>query len=352
MPRCPVATDFEPERGSGVAAPVFVSASAAVKVLDWCAVIDHLRAVYSRPLEAKAQPPRLVTQGSGARLRTLTAALPTDRIVGAKLMASSRLKRTAYLVVLFDQQEGGVIALLDGNAITACRTAATTALALDCIVRPRAPRLGILGSGMEARAHLLAFAAIRKPTEVRVFSPSPENRAAFAIEFTQRLGIPCRAVDSPAAVVDNADVLIAAARSRDETPIFGGALLRPGMTVASVGSTLPEQREIDPETIARSDLIIADEPAEVATKTGDFIAASRIGLSFADKMASLNDLVRGRVADRLAEARLVLFKSIGAGVQDIAVAEFMLDRAVKTGLASELPLELAIKRGTGEDRWF
>jgi ornithine cyclodeaminase/alanine dehydrogenase len=332
--------------------PVFVSAAAAVKVLDWRAIVDHLRAVYSLPLEREAQPPRLVTRGNGARLRTLTAALPSGAVIGAKVMASSRSKRTAYLITLFDQQEGGVVALLDGNAITACRTAATTALAVDCILRSTAPRLGILGSGVEARGHLLAIAAIRKPSEVFVFSPSPQNRGAFAAEFTERLGVPCRAVESPAAVVAAADLLLAAARSRDETPVFSGAHLRTGMTVASIGSTLPEQREIDPETIARSDLIIADEPDEVATKTGDFIAATRAGVSFSAKMASLNDLVMGRVKDRLDGAGLVMFKSVGAGIQDIAVAEFVLDRAVKAGLASELPLDLAIKHGGGDERWF
>jgi ornithine cyclodeaminase/alanine dehydrogenase len=217
----------------------------------------------------------------------------------------------------------------------------------------RAPlRLGILGSGMEARAHLLAITAMRRPSEILVFSPSPENRAAFANEFTQRLAVPCRAVASPAAVVAGADLLVAAARSRDETPIFRGAELREGMTVISIGSTLPEQREIDPETIARCDLIVADEPEEVGRQTGDFIAARRAGVSFEDKLASLSDLVMGKLTHRLAASRLTMFKSVGAGIQDIAVAEFVLDRAVAMGLATELPIELAIKRGSGEARWF
>jgi ornithine cyclodeaminase/alanine dehydrogenase-like protein (mu-crystallin family) len=54
----------------------------------------------------------------------------------------------------------------------------------------------------------------------------------------------------------------------------------------------------------------------------------------------------------LAVSRLTMFKSVGAGIQDIAVAEFVLDRALAMGLATELPLELAIKRGSGEARWF
>jgi ornithine cyclodeaminase/alanine dehydrogenase len=159
-------------------------------------------------------------------------------------------------------------------------------------------------------------------------------------------------VDSSDAVVASADLLLAAARSRDETPTFRGAQLRPGMTVVSIGSTLPEQREIDPETIARCDLIVADEPEEVATKTGDCIAAARAGIEFHDKIVSLNALVMGQVQERLAKAEIAMFKSVGAGIQDIAVAELLLDRAVSAGLASPLPIELAIKRGAGESRWF
>jgi ornithine cyclodeaminase/alanine dehydrogenase len=227
-------------------------------------------------------------------------------------------------------------------------------MAVDCLwdAAPGSLRIGVLGSGMEARAHLLAIAAVRKPSEVLVFSPSPENRAAFAAEFAQRLAVPCRAAESPAAVVAGCDLLIAAARSRDETPIFRGADLRQGMIVVSIGSTLPEQREIDPEAIARCDLIVADEPHEVANQTGDFIAARRAGVKFDDKLASLTELVMGSLKDRLAVSRLTMFKSVGAGIQDIAVAEFVLDRALAMGLATELPLELAIKRGSGEARWF
>src|SRR5689334_7387777 len=144
--------------------PVFISAASAAKTLDWRAMVAQLKAVYAAPVEAGSRPPRLVTRGDGMRLRTLTAALPSGRLVGAKLMASSRAKRTAYLIALFDQQEGGIVALMDGNAITACRTAATSAAAVDCLMPPdRASlRVGILGSGMEARAHLLAIAAMRR----------------------------------------------------------------------------------------------------------------------------------------------------------------------------------------------
>jgi ornithine cyclodeaminase/alanine dehydrogenase-like protein (mu-crystallin family) len=63
--------------------------------------------------------------------------------------------------------------------------------------------------------------------------------------------------------VAGADLLVCAARSRDEQPALRGAWLEPGMTVISIGSTVPEQRELDVEAIAGADVVVADQVHEV-----------------------------------------------------------------------------------------
>ena len=87
--------------------------------------------------------------------------------------------------------------------------------------------------------------------------------------------------------------------------------IRDGATVVSIGSTVPEQREIDVGVIDRCDLIVCDAVHEVAGETGDMIAATQAGITFDDKVVSLNALMRGELTDRLAAARLPLFKSVG-----------------------------------------
>jgi ornithine cyclodeaminase/alanine dehydrogenase-like protein (mu-crystallin family) len=120
-------------------------------------------------------------------------------------------------------------------------------------------------------------------------------------------------------------------------------MLCPGMVVVSIGSTAPEQREIDPRTVEACDLIVADQVDEVMEETGDFIAARAAGVRFEHKVASLNDLVMGKLGERVASARLPMYKSVGAALQDIAVAEIAVRRARERGLAVPLPIELDIK---------
>ena len=115
------------------------------------------------------------------------------------------------------------------------------------------------------------------------------------------------------------------------------------MFVASIGATLPEHIEIDTATIERSDLIVADMPGEVMEETGCFRAAHAAGIRFEDKFVSLNELMAGKADDRLRAAKQPMFRSVGASLQDLAVAELAYREALRRGLATELPIELSVK---------
>jgi alanine dehydrogenase len=129
-------------------------------------------------------------------------------------------------------------------------------------------------------------------------------------------------------------VVLCAARSRDESPVLLGQWLEPGMTVVSIGSTLPEQREVDEQVIAQATIIVADMPEEVAHDTGDMLAAARAGVEFAGKLVSLSDFVAGRAARKPGD--IVVYKSVGSALQDVITAEMLLARARAVGLGSEL----------------
>ena len=150
-----------------------------------------------------------------------------------------------------------------------------------------------------------------------------------------QLGLLAVAVNSAPEAVRDADVVLCAARSRDESPVLLGEWLEPGMTVVSIGSTLPEQREVDEQVIARAAIIVADMPEEVAHDTGDMLAARRANIDFAGKLVSLSDLVGGRLERRPED--IVLYKSVGSALQDVITAEMLLARARAKGLGTELP---------------
>jgi alanine dehydrogenase len=326
--------------------PVFVSADAARTVFRWADAVDAIRVAYGTVNSAGATPPRSIAAEGSAWLRVLPSMPSGSRYFGAKLMGSpgtTSPPRVEYVIVLFDRQTGSIAAFLDGNVITGLRTAATSAVALDRLAPQRPLRLAVLGSGFEATMHTRALASIRELSDVAVFSPTPHRRAAFAAAVAGELGVAARAAETPQEAITSADVVIAAARSHGEAPIVYGEWLAPGAVVASIGSTVPQQREIDVSVVERADLIVCDVLDEVLDSTGDMIAATAAGIEFRHKAVSLTDLLSGACDQRLAAAVNLMFKSVGSGLQDIVVAELVLTNALHAGLATELPIAFETK---------
>lgn len=321
----------------------FISESDTERLLTWPDVIACLAAAYRAPEKPEATPPRVVARGNKVWLRTLAAVPSSGRHMGVKIIARSRLMRASYLIPLWDQDTAELVGILDGKHITAMRTAGTSAVAVDRLMSRGSARVAVLGAGSEANAHVNAMAVVRKIDSLAVFSPTPKNRQAFAERFSAQLGIRCIACASAEEAVAAADLVIAAARSHDETPILRGAWLRPGMTIVSIGSTMPEQREIDAEVVRRADPIIVDVPEEVIHETGDMLAARADGVAFEHKIATLADLVQEKTPGRRSPQDIVMFKSVGSGLQDIAVAEMCFEKACRLGRGTALPVGLVVK---------
>ena len=187
--------------------------------------------------------------------------------------------------------------------------------------------MAVIGSGFEAKTHLEALAGTMPLGPVSVFSPRETSRAAFC-EAMAAKGIAVRSADSAREAVAASDLVICAARSRDESPTLLGAWLRPGMTVVSIGSTLPEQRELDAEAIGRADVIVADMIEEVAH-------------DFADRLVSLADVVSGRHPARTDPGQILIYKFVGAAVQDLAVAAMCVARARTLGIGTPIPAPIS-----------
>ncbi|MCA0243360.1 MAG: ornithine cyclodeaminase family protein [Proteobacteria bacterium] len=322
---------------------LFIGDAEVAALADWPAVVAALAAAYARPLSPAMLPPRSMARGDGIWLRSLSAVSPgvppDGGHLGCKLIAASpRARRASYLVALFDPATMALSALIDGNRITGLRTAGTAAVAVDRLAPRRPLTVAVIGAGFEARGALHALRAVRELRQVRVYSPTPASRERFAAAFGPALDI--TAVDRAEAAVRGAELVICAARSRDESPVLRGAWLPRGATVVSLGSTLPEQREVDEDTMARAACIVADMPDEVLHDTGDAIAAVRAGVPLAGKLLPLADVVAGRTTPRRAAGDIVLYKSVGSALQDVVIAELLLARARQRGLGTALPASI------------
>ncbi|MBX3649942.1 MAG: ornithine cyclodeaminase family protein [Burkholderiales bacterium] len=320
----------------------YLSDTEVAGLLAWPDVIQCLRAAYQTQHKPDAMPARVVARGDASRLRVLTAVPTGSRYMGTKTI-SSAVAGATYTIMLWAQDTAEPVGLLDAERITAMRTGGTSAVAMDRLLPAGPVRAAVLGTGTEASGHVRALAAIRKIDSLMVYSPTPANRDRFAKAMTRELGVTAHAVLTAQEAVDGAQLVIAAARSRDETPILEGAWLRPGMMVVSIGSTLPEQREIDVEVVRRADLIVADMPDEVTHETGDMLAATEAGVDFGGKLISLASLLQVGMRAGQRPDNIVLFKSVGSGLQDVTLAGMCFDKALQQNVGSLLPVTMKLK---------
>lgn len=319
---------------------LFLRDADVASLADWPAAVEALSRAYAANVDPAMVPPRSMARAPGRWLRGLTAVSPSGPHMGCKLIAASMTQRRAsYLISLFDAS-AALAALIDGNRITGIRTAATAVVALRLVAPQRPLTVAMIGAGFEARGLLSALLACLQVTRVRVFSPTPASREGFAASFRTPDGPDVSAVASAEEAARGADVVLCAARSRDESPVLRGQWLAPGATVVSLGSTLPEQREVDEVTLERATRIVADMPDEVLHETGDALVAIERGVDVASRLVALSDVAAGKAPGRTSADDIVVYKSVGSALQDVVIAEMLFERAKALGLGVELPVSI------------
>jgi thiomorpholine-carboxylate dehydrogenase len=218
------------------------------------------------------------------------------------------------MIVLFRPDTGEPLAVMDGRLITEMRTAAVSAAVTKYLAAPEAHVLALLGSGVQARAHLQALSMVRHFDEIRIWSRTPAHAERFAEQHNAKT--------MPVAdAVRGADVIVTATNAL--RPILDGDWLAPGSHVNAVGSPRPDWRELDDRVMANT--LVVDSREAVLKESGDVI------LSGAEIYAEAGEIFAGTKAAPSSET--TVFKSVGLAIEDIAAAKLVYDKAAKTGIA-------------------
>ncbi len=236
------------------------------------------------------------------------------------------------MIVLLDPDTGTLQALMDGRYITEARTGAVSAVSARFLARRGASTLALIGAGVQARSHLVAFREVRELCDVRVWSPTPASRDRFVEEMQPRAGVPLRATASAEEAVRGADLIVLATASAK--PVVQMNWIAPGSHIVSVGAPRPDHREMDPALVAAGRLFV-DSRAAALVEAGDVVMGMAEGRFACDHLAGeLGELVLGRVVGRRSDDEITIFKSLGMAVEDIATADLVYRRAVERGVGS------------------
>jgi alanine dehydrogenase len=303
---------------------------ASVTMLD---AVDAMEGAFREQAEGKVtQPHRLNLKAGKGWLRVGPAVLEGSGYMGFKAMNLAPGHGVRYQVHLYRIADGELLAIMDALHLTTLRTGATSAVATRRLAGGGATTVGVIGSGIEARAQLEAMHALGLVRSARVYSPTQANREKFAADYSRSLGIEVLPVGRAKEAVSGCGLVVAAVKST-ETALLG-EWLEPGTHVNSVGTARPEQREIDPATFQRSAVIVVDTREGVFGEAGDVIAAK--GIVLPEQVYELAELVTGRAPARCDDQQITLFKSVGSAHQDVAIAARIFERACEKNLGSEI----------------
>ncbi len=265
---------------------------------------------------------RVQVNGPTAWMRILAGTVSDLDILGYKEFHRVG-QHVYYHVHLYRESTGEALGIVDGRRITSLRTSATAAAAVQHWATQRTVRVGLIGSGEEAREGLRALHGAVAVSEAVVFSPTAANRATFAAQMHDELGLPVRAVRSQQEVLSTCDVLYVATSSHHAAFLAAADLAGIGI-VAAIGSTQPVHRELFGDVFLDAARVVLDTP-DAAHESGDCVEAVASGWDPAGAVLLGEYLATDTAADT--GEGYTLFKSIGSVEQDLVLAYHLLRAA-------------------------
>ena len=304
-----------------------------------------------------------------ARLNTMPAALPSREKIGLRIQSEilavsggvqTYPSRSPLVDILFDSRNAAPVAMILSSTqrgltkegvplrTSDLMTAAISAVGTKWMSRGDCSELLLLGSGKQARNHLIAMTAIRNRKRVNIFSPTREHRQRFADEMAAALHLEVVPVSNAREAIDSADIVLAATNTN--LPVFSGEWLKPGAHVTSIvgsnvgmlqaGVIAHKRRELDDATLTRAAVIgIASRELAVQDQQGDIYDQVEAGKLSWNEIAELREIVGGQKHGRHSAADITVFKNNGGqGIAELAIADLILSRAREKKLGIEVTL--------------
>jgi ornithine cyclodeaminase len=274
-----------------------------------------------------AMQERIRTEAGGVKLSTLGAVIPDQQVAGAKVYTTIA-GQFSFVILLFSTVDGSPLASFDAGAITRLRTAACTVLAARRLARPDAQTLALFGAGTQGVQHALQLSAALPLQRILICDPYADAEAAARL--SAQCGIPASFAQAEEAAAA-ADIIVTASRST--TPLFPGAIVKPGTFIAAIGSSLPHTRELDDVALSRAAAVVVEWRPQSLREAGDLVLADKAVLPD-EKIVELADVLLDTRPVRKHADDIVIYKSVGVGLEDVALAGIAYQRITEAQAAA------------------
>jgi len=305
-----------------------------VGALSIHAAIDALRAGLEKEARAGAanlEKTHLRIEG-GANVHAIGAAFPADWICGVKTWVHTPGGANP-LEILWSSETGQLLAVIEAFALGQLRTAAIAGIATDLLAAPGAREMTLCGTGKQALAQVAAIAAVRPLESVRVFGRDRGRRDAMVGRIDAELGLSAKGYDAVDPAIEGSPIVTSITRASD--PFIRADAIERGGHINAMGAITPERCEFEPELLARCACVAVDslpQARSLASELRTFYSSDESWQS----VKPLCELVDAG-AVRPERADLTLFKSLGMGISDLALATEVYRRAIESGTGVSLP---------------
>jgi alanine dehydrogenase len=315
--------------------PLLLTEADVRALLTMPIALEAVEAAFRRLADGSANvhPRRRLHLEGFSYLHYMAAADGAGGYEGLKIYTSSH-EGLRFMIPLFRAKTGELLAILEGDYLGQMRTGAATALATRLLAREDARNVGIVGTGLQAKTQLEAIAAVRKVERIRAFGRNPKRREEFAREVAAKLGVPVEVAATAEEVVRDAEILVTATTAT--TPVVESGWVRPGTHINAVGANFPQKRELDSETVMRTDALFVDSLEQAKMEAGDLIQSFAQEPSRWNSVKELAALVTGCTPGRTSRDQITLFKSSGIAIEDIVTAGRVYELALERKLGKQV----------------
>jgi ornithine cyclodeaminase/alanine dehydrogenase len=276
------------------------------------------------------------------RITSMPGFLSDDKALAMKVVTyfpeNPRQNLPAILgtIMLFSAETGKMIAVMDGSYITGIRTACASAMAAKSLAKLETPIMGILGAGVQARAHIQALTRVRRIERIKIYSPSGVSAAAIKKDMAGVTKSTIEVSRSAEEAVRDSDLLVAASTAKE--PIIKSAWLKNGVHISAVGSHRPDDREIDGATVARAKLVVDSRDAVMAECGDILLAIKERSISDSHIHGEIGEVLTGAKPGRIGGDEITLYKSVGIAIQDAATANLVYHKALARGVGTSVEI--------------